>query len=202
MSILAKERLSDSPFIETVTRGRTISEGSSIRPAESHWHMVFVQVNGGTMPIVVGPLRTAGIAAWGAGAEILWVKFKLGTFMPHLPARKFIDVETRLPEATRQSFWLQGSAWQFPDFENIETFVERLAREEILVSDPLVRDALQDYPTDVSPRTLAIVFFRRQDYRKIIFDKSSAPVAHSPSWSKGNPSSTPLTSWAISINPT
>ncbi len=36
MSIIYEERLSDSPYVETITHGRTASDGSSIRPAESH----------------------------------------------------------------------------------------------------------------------------------------------------------------------
>jgi hypothetical protein len=38
------------------------------------------------------------------GAELLWIKFKLGTFMPHLPVRDFLNVETTLPGAARHSF--------------------------------------------------------------------------------------------------
>jgi hypothetical protein len=33
------------------------------------------------------------------------------------------------PEQRAQSFWLNGSAWQFPDYDNVETFVDRLVRE-------------------------------------------------------------------------
>jgi hypothetical protein len=34
MSIFHEQRLSDSPYVEAVTHGRTMSEGSTIRPAE------------------------------------------------------------------------------------------------------------------------------------------------------------------------
>ena len=143
MTIIAENRLSDNPFVESVTRGRTVSDGSSIRPAESHWHMVFTRVKGRVLPLVVGSLTTAGVATWGADAEILWIKFKPGTFIPHMPAKNFLDKETLLPEAASQSFWLKGSAWQFPDFENADTFVDRLVRDEILVRDPVVEAVLQ-----------------------------------------------------------
>jgi len=123
MSIIYEERLSDSPYVETITQGRTASDGSTIRPAEISWHMVFVRVKGRAHPLVVGPLTTAGVASWGEGAEILWIKFKLGVFMPHLSTRTLLDMETRLPGAASNSFWLKGSAWQFPDYENVETFV-------------------------------------------------------------------------------
>jgi AraC-like DNA-binding protein len=153
MSIFYEERPSDSPYIETVTHGWTEGDGSTIRPAEIHWHMVFVKLNSRILPFVVGPLTTSGVATF-AEAEIIWVRFKLGTFMPHLPIRELLDVETVLPEASSKSFWLKSSAWQFPNFENVETFVDRLVREEVLVSDPLVNAALQDHLTDVPSRTV------------------------------------------------
>jgi len=135
-------------------RGWTLSEGTTIRPAEIHWHMVFVRHPGGTLPLVVGPLTSSGTAAWGEGAEILWIKFKLGVFMPHLPARVYIDGEQALPEASSQRFWWKGSARQFPSYENVETFIERLVREDDLVRDPVVDAALQDQQLEISPRTV------------------------------------------------
>ena len=161
MSIIAEERLSDSPYVETITHGYTASDGSTIRPAESHWHMVLVKQYGKTQAIVVGPWTTAGIASYAEGAEILWIKFKLGTFMPALPTRNFLNVETVLPEAATRSFWLQGSRWQFPDFENADTFVARLARNEVLSRDPMVNAVLEeDQPQAYSSRTIRHRFLR------------------------------------------
>jgi AraC-like DNA-binding protein len=123
--------------------------------------MVFVRHQGSLKPIVVGPWTTAGVASWGADAEILWVKFKLGTFMPHLPTRNFLDMETILPEAARRnSFWLNSSAWQFPDYENVETFVDRLVRDEVLVRDPVVTAALLGRLQDTPSRTVRHRFLR------------------------------------------
>src|SRR5437899_8158551 len=116
MGFIYEERSSDSPYIETITQGRTAGVGSTIRPAESSWHMVLVRYNGNVQLFLVGPLTTSGVVPYTEGAEILWIKFKLGTFMPHLPTRAFLDKETILPGAARKSFWLKGSAWQFPDF--------------------------------------------------------------------------------------
>jgi hypothetical protein len=116
--------------------------------------MVFVKKDGEARVVFVGPWTTAGIARYAEGAEILWVKFKLGTFMPHLPVAKFLDKETVLPEASSRSFWLKGSAWPFPDHENTEAFVERLVRSGVLVRDPLVDAVLRDLPQGLSPRTV------------------------------------------------
>jgi AraC-like DNA-binding protein len=143
-----------------VTHGWTEGEGSTIRPAEVNWHMVLTRHSGGTQLLVVGPLGSSGLVQWGGEAEILWIKFKLGTFMPHLPGREILDSETPLPEASSRAFWLKSAAWQFPNYENADTFVEKLVREEILTYDPLVSATLQGHPQDVAPRTIRHHFLR------------------------------------------
>lgn len=154
MSIQYEERLSDSPYIETITCGQMVSGGSTIRPAESNWHMVFLKLNGSVQPLVVGALPTSGRISYGEGAELLWIKFKLGTWLPHLPVKDFLNGEKALPDASSRSFWLKGSAWQFPDYNNVEIFVNKLVREDILIKDPLVQAALHDQQPAISPRTL------------------------------------------------
>jgi AraC-like DNA-binding protein len=116
--------------------------------------MVFVKHPGGVRPLVVGPLTSSGIASWGEGAEILWIKFKLGMFLPHLPTKKYLDSEQALPDASNDRFWWRGAALQFPTFENVEAFVDRLVHEEDLVHDPVVTAAQRDQPIGMSPRTV------------------------------------------------
>lgn len=160
MGFVSVARLSDSPYVETVMSGYTEGEGSTIRPAECHWHMVFANVNGAMHPIITGALTTSGVVPFTEGVELLWIKFKLGTFMPHMPARKNLDSETLLPTAAGKSFWLKSSVWQFPDYENVDTFVDWLVRDEILVFDPLVKAALEGQPQEIALRTVRHRFLR------------------------------------------
>ena len=155
-----RERGSDSPLVERVQQARVASTGSTIRPAEIHWHMVLARYRGEARLVLAGPLTSSGVVSVPEGAELLWIKLKLGAFMPHLPARQMLDTETTLPGAASNSFWLHGSAWQFPDYENVDTFVNRLAAEEVLVHDPIVIDALQDPPPVLSARTIRHRFLR------------------------------------------
>jgi methylphosphotriester-DNA--protein-cysteine methyltransferase len=74
--------------------------------------------------------------------------------LPHLPVRDCLNLETPLPLASSRSFWLKGSAWQLPNYDNVETFIDRLVREDILVQDTLVQAALQDQLPPMSERTL------------------------------------------------
>jgi AraC-like DNA-binding protein len=154
MTILFEERASDSPYVALVQRGRTAQDGRVLRPAESHWHMVLLRYEGETRFLVVGPWTTTGVLSYPGGAELLWIKLKPGTFLSHLPAQSIVNKEMPLPQATNHTFWLHGSAWQFPDYDNVETFVERLARQETLLHDPVVSAALQDQPQTLSQRTI------------------------------------------------
>ncbi len=160
VSIAYETRPSDSPYVESVTRGRTVSAASSIRPAESHWHMVFVRQHGDARPLLVGPWSGAGAASWTEDAEILWIRFGLGAFMPRLPVGRFLDTETVLPGAAGRSFWLGGSAWRFPDYDNAEAFVDGLVRSGALVRDPVIGAALQGQPQELSARTMRHRFLR------------------------------------------
>jgi AraC-like DNA-binding protein len=75
--------------------------------------------------------------------------------MPDFPASMVMDRrDLNLPLASSKSFWLNSSAWQFPDFENADTFVNRLVREGLLVHDPVIEVALREQPHTMSRRTI------------------------------------------------
>jgi AraC-like DNA-binding protein len=160
MGFVVEQRASDSPYVEAVMRGRTVADGTTIRPAESHWHLVLARYRGEARVLVVGPWTAAGALAYAEGAEILWIKFKLGTFMPHRPVRDFVNAEMPLPGAAFHAFWLKSSVWQFPDFDNADTFVDRLARAEVLARDPVVDTVRQHQQHELSSRAVRYRFLR------------------------------------------
>jgi hypothetical protein len=148
-----EHRASDSPYVDAVWRTQG-NGGSFISVAESHWGMVVTKQAGKIVFTVRGPETKAVPSPVPNNAEIFGIVFKLGTFMPHLPNNKLVDGEIHLPEAASQSFWLHSSSWQFPTFENADTFINRLVREGLLVQDNVVDAVLQNYTPDVSIRTV------------------------------------------------
>jgi AraC-like DNA-binding protein len=80
--------------------------------------------------------------------EWLGILLKLGTFLPLLPTRTLVDAEVNLPAVSRKSFWLGGSAWQLPDYDNADTFVDWLVRQGLLAREPVVEAALQGHLQD------------------------------------------------------
>jgi AraC-like DNA-binding protein len=166
MDLTCEERASDSPFIERVWRSRSEHGGPFISVADSHWEMVVTRLRGRIIMTVRGPETRATPAYGPADAEFFGIQFKAGAFMPKLPAKMVMDRrDLNLPSATSQSFWLNGSTWQFPDFDNAETFVDWLVRDDLLVSDPVVGAVLQGQPVKMSLRTVQRRFLQATGLR-------------------------------------
>lgn len=148
-------RTSDSPYIEMVWRGRVERDYAPVCPADVRWNLLFVKENGKVEVTAEGATTQFVPKVQFEGREFLVIKFKLGVFMPYLPAEDIVNTDALLPEAGTQSkFWLDGSAWELPDFENVEVFVERLVRENVLVVDPVVSGVIQNEPQAWSSRTV------------------------------------------------
>ena len=154
MFLAFEDRPSDSPFVERVWRCRSERAGRFLSIASSHWEMVVTRHRGETTLTVRGPETKVSAIDCPAEGEWTGIRFKLGTFMPHLPVANLIDrQDVTLPGATGRSFWLNGSAWDYPRFENAETFVARLVQGSLVVRDSAVDAALRDERQMLSLRT-------------------------------------------------
>ena len=154
MLITFADRPSDSPFIERVWRSHSDRTGVFHSIAACHWDMVVCRLEGRTSLIVRGPETKATRADCPPEGEWFGVRFKLGTFMPLMRCGDLRDRnDVTLPNATHRSFWLTGSAWEFPTFENAETFVERLVRKGLVASDRMVEGAIRGELQNVTTRT-------------------------------------------------
>ncbi|RYD61460.1 MAG: AraC family transcriptional regulator [Verrucomicrobiaceae bacterium] len=154
MLITFEDRPSDSPFIERVWRSRSDHAGVFRSIATSHWDLVFARMKGKTTVVVHGPETVASMADVPEDGEWLGVRFKVGTFMPLIRSSEFRDrKDLILPNATSRSFWLNGSAWELPTFENAETFAGRLVRRGVIQEDRITKAAIQGELQDVTTRT-------------------------------------------------
>jgi len=149
------ERLSDSPFVERIWRAQSERTGGFLSVAASQWEMVVSKYHGETTMTVRGPeTKATPMSVTLVGGEFFGIVFKYGAFMPHFPVSGLVDGDLDLPDASSKSFWLEGSAWQFPNYENADTFVERLVREDLLVCDPIIEPVLRGEPPELSPRSV------------------------------------------------
>src|SRR5437762_2489653 len=129
MDAFFEGRTSDSPDVHMIWRGHVIHDYSLVCPADARWNLLLSRRDGRVRVTAEGPTTRNVPKTQLEGSEFLVIKFHLGSFIPYLPVSEIVDGDALLPEASGKAFWLNGSLWQYPDFENVETFVARLARE-------------------------------------------------------------------------
>ncbi|WP_432868657.1 helix-turn-helix domain-containing protein [Microbispora rosea] len=154
MGLEIESRTSDSPYIERVWRSSSSDMEQMTAVATARWDLVFWEHRGQVSASVQGPETRASQAPVPEDATFFGINFSLGTAMPHLPLGRLVDGGAEIPGTTRRSFWLKGSTWHLPDWDNAEAFVQRLVREGVVERDPLVAAVLRGAQPDVSERTV------------------------------------------------
>lgn len=161
MIFTSEIRSSDSSFVHEIWHTQSEGNGNFISTAAIHWDMLIMRYRGQTTFTVQGPETQATFKSLPADAEWLGITFKLGTFMPNLPPIRLLDqYDVTLPKATGNAFWLDSSTWEFPTYDNADTFVNRLVSAGLLVRDPLVDEAMRGDPLDLTLRALQYRFRR------------------------------------------
>jgi AraC-like DNA-binding protein len=159
--IVFEDRPSDSTFVEKIWRCHSERGGAFLSVAASHFEMAVTRHKGKVFLTLRGPETKATSIDCPSEGEWLGIRFKLGTFMPpFLPGSLRDQKDVTLPDATSRSFWLNSSAWQYPDFDNAETFIKRLVKAGLLLRDPAVDAALQRQTGTLSVRSTQRHFLR------------------------------------------
>ncbi|MGX1505695.1 UNVERIFIED_CONTAM: hypothetical protein RKD43_004320 [Streptomyces graminofaciens] len=154
MGLVIESRTSELPYIERVWRSRSVDVTRMMSVATPHWELVFWEHQGRPQAAVLGPEPRASRAPVPEDAVFFGISFALGTSMPHIPVSGLVGGNAEIPDVTRRSLWLKGSAWHVPDYDNAEAFVLRMVREGIVDQDPIVPAVLGGARPDVSDRTL------------------------------------------------
>ena len=161
MIIFDEDRPSDSPFVERIWRCHSEGTDPFRSIAASRCELVVSKLEGKVTMTVRGPeTRATPQGDCPGDGEWLGILLKLGTFLPHLPTRTLVDTGVDLPAVSKKSFWLNGSVWQIPDYDNADTFVDWLVRQGLLVRDPVVDAALHGHVEDRSTSTIQRRFLR------------------------------------------
>jgi AraC-like DNA-binding protein len=154
MSFTYEDRSSDSSYVQTIWHTWTENRGCYVASADGSWDILISRRGKTGSVLVCGPTTKAAPVYYEEDTECIGIQFKLGTCMPQLPTHALVDTGTLLPEATGKSFWLGGSTWEFPDYENVDTFVARLVHADLLVQDPIVEAVMQGQDAYLSPRSV------------------------------------------------
>jgi hypothetical protein len=151
--IVFEDRPSDSPYVERVWRSYSEHADPFMSIAVRHFELVIEKLQGKIRLYLRGPETKATPVNCPPDGEWMGILLKFGTFMPRFPSSHLIDNAVAFSEAFNHSFWLDGSTWQFPSYENADTFANRLVREGYLMHEPVVDTFLQGQPNSLSIRS-------------------------------------------------
>ena len=156
-----EDRASDHPFVEKVWRCHTERADRFLSVAANCCEMVLTQLRGKRFLTLRGPETVGTPIDCPAGGKWVGIRFKPGTIIPRfLPGSLRDHNDVTLPPATGEAFWLDGSALEYPSFDNAESLVERLAKSGMLSRDPIVQDTLLRRPRELSLRSAQRHFLR------------------------------------------
>src|SRR5262245_14532306 len=153
MSFVYEERPSDSPFVETIWRTQSESDGCYMNLADGCWDLLLIKQAAVTQLFLAGPTTKASPVLYKEGSQYMAIRFKIGVFIPHLPANHILDVVTPLPKATSRTFWFGDTPRPLPTWENMEVFVEKLAQDKLIARDELVEAIWQSQAPDIPSRS-------------------------------------------------
>ena len=149
-----EDRGSDHPLVEKVWRCHTDRADTFLSIAANSFEMVITRLRGKSVLTLRGPETAAIPLDCPANGQWVGIRFSPGTFMSRfLPGSLRDHRDVTLPPATGQSFWLNGSALEYPSFDNAESLVKRLAKSGNLSRDPIVEDTLRRRPRELSMRS-------------------------------------------------
>jgi AraC-like DNA-binding protein len=160
MSFSYEDRLADTPFAQTVWHTQSEGDDCYIASADSSWDMLVLGYESRKNLFVTGPNTKATPILYKEGMEKLGIRFKVGTFMAQLPLYTLVNSMTTLPNATHSSFWLGDVAWQFPNFDDADLFIERLEHHGLITRDPFIEAIVENREPFVPKRSVQRRFLR------------------------------------------
>lgn len=146
-------RPSDSPLVARVWHTNRNSSGEFTSIALNHWQMCVWSREGQTHITLRGVETHPTTAYCPPDADFFGVVFKISTILDGLPPSRLVDKAVHLPTDGRR-FWLGGTSWEVPTYDNLDVFVDRLTRADTLTRDPVIESALGGQHSDTTLRSL------------------------------------------------
>jgi hypothetical protein len=129
-------RLSDSPSVDRVWTAQSERPGEFSSIAAGNCELVVTRYQDRTFLTIRGPETRVTAMDLPPDGEWVGIRLAIGSFLPQFPAATLRNQhDVTLPDASRRAFWLNGSAWEYPTFENADTFVARLVKKGLIARD-------------------------------------------------------------------
>jgi len=142
MFLTFEDRPSSSAYVERIWRSYSTAAGVFHSIAEGNIELVVTRLPGLSRVTLRGPVTMATTVECPPDGQWLAIRFRPGTYLPQLPTAALLNHNSVDLPTSGDRFWLDGAEWEIPNFENAETFVDRLARHGIIAHDQAVNAAI------------------------------------------------------------
>jgi AraC-like DNA-binding protein len=150
----SEQRASPADFVSQIWRSRSVQGGAFTSVATSTMELVFSKIAGRRTVHLRGPESRPTQADCPPDGEWLGVQLRPGTFLPAFArGMDLVNRDIELPTSP-SGFWLHGSTWAFPTHDNVDVFIDRLARAGLVQTDALIVDALARQSAEPPTRAL------------------------------------------------
>ena len=154
MSFTINTRTSMSPFIDLVWYTQSQHDTHYIAPAQGQLEMIITRRSGDSNLSVWGPSQNATVVTCPKDAEFVGIRFSLGTYMSSLLTLELVNTNISIPTTTPNHIRLDGYKWQLPKYDEVEMFVAKLVKRNVITRDTVISAVLQGHSTDLSVRSV------------------------------------------------
>ena len=155
MTFTYESKRSSSPYVEVVWRTEDQTDGVYVASADACWDMIFIKNKEGNARVLLcGPCFKTTLVHYSAGNKNFGIQFKPGVILTGISVSDMINVTEPLPMPSEDTFVLQGITWKLPSYETVDEFLSGMAENGLLSIDPVIQDALEDKPLNMSARSI------------------------------------------------
>jgi hypothetical protein len=151
---------STSPIVRSITRTVYVGSGIHMMVPDGCWDIAIIRNSSGTLVLRTGQTTRPVPFTYRDGDEVLAISFRASTFMPLMSGESMRDKGVALGGIGKDRFWLGTDVVEIPTFDNVDGFVERLLRNELVQENGLVASVVSGNPAAATTRTMQRHFLK------------------------------------------
>ena len=150
-----ERRASPSPYIDTVRRSTSTTDGIYLVTPDGSWDLITAMKADGTRTIfVTGQSSQPNRLPYRAGESSVVISFAAGAYLTPFRGASLTDSYVLLTVHDANHFELAGHILPIPTFENAEELIGQMVYAGLLVSDAIVESVMQGNPKSASKRSI------------------------------------------------
>lgn len=150
----------NSPLVRSISLTTFTDSGRLPFHPDGCWDFAILKRDRDVQVLRTGLTTRTVVFEAAEGDQILAISFNPDTYMPLMPGERMRDEGVILSKEGRDRFRIGSDVLEIPTFDNVDVFVDRLVRREIVQSNRVVASIVDGHPLAMSERTMQRHFLR------------------------------------------